>query len=218
MKRIGNTTARFVLFVIILLISLSQGSVFASENEVGLAIIKGKVVTNNGTPVIYATITIKENNRTILTDEEGFFTFRNINAGQYSLIVSSTGFGNATKIVEVQDQTTSTIVITIETGITELAEVTVNSGRRKFYRISSETVARMPLKNLENPQVYNTITSSLLQEQVITQFDDALKNAPGIDKLWTSTGRGGDGAAYFSLRGFSVQPSMINGVAGLTNG
>ena len=58
----------------------------------GLAIIKGKVVTNNGTPVIYATITIKENNRTILTDEEGFFTFRNINAGQYSLIVSSTGF------------------------------------------------------------------------------------------------------------------------------
>ena len=74
MKRIGNTTARFVLFVIILLISLSQGSVFASENEVGLAIIKGKVVTNNGTPVIYATITIKENNRTILTDEEGFFT------------------------------------------------------------------------------------------------------------------------------------------------
>lgn len=218
MKRIGNTTARFVSFVIILLIALSQGFVFASENEVGSAIIKGKVVTNNGTSVIYATVTIKENNRTVLTDEEGFFTFRNINAGQYSLMVSSTGFGNATKIVEVQDQTTSTIVITIETGITELAEVTVNSGRRKFYRVSSETVARMPLKNLENPQVYNTITSSLLQEQVITQFDDALKNAPGIDKLWTSTGRGGDGAAYFSLRGFSVQPSMINGVAGLTNG
>lgn len=218
MKRIGNTIARFTLFIMFLLISFSHSAVFASDNEIGSAIIKGKVITNNGTPVIYANITIKENKRTVLTDEEGFFTFRNINAGQYSLIVSSTGFGTVTKTVEVQDKTVTTILITIETGINELAEVTVNSSRRKFYRSSSETVARMPLKNLENPQVYNTITASLLQEQVITQFDDALKNAPGIDKLWTSTGRGGDGAAYFSLRGFSVQPSMINGIAGLTNG
>lgn len=91
MKRIESTIARFVSFVIILLISLSQGSVFASENEAGSAIIKGKVITNNGTPVIYATVTIKGSNRTVLTDEEGFFTFRNINAGQYSLLVSSTG-------------------------------------------------------------------------------------------------------------------------------
>ncbi len=218
MKRFGNTTARYILLMIILLISFSGTSAIASDNEPGSGVIKGKIVTNNGTPVIYATITIKENNRSILTDEEGFFTFRNINAGHYSLIVSSTGFGTATKEVDIQDKENVTITITIETGITELAEVTVNSGRRKFYRTSSETVARMPLKNLENPQVYNTITSSLLQEQVITQFDDALKNAPGIDKLWTSTGRGGDGAAYFSLRGFSVQPSMINGIAGLSNG
>lgn len=218
MKRIGNTTAHYISFIIILLASFSSKSVLAFDNEPGSGIIKGKVITNNGTPIIYATITIKENNRSILTDEEGFFTFRNINAGHYSLIVSSTGFGTATKEVDIQDKQNITVTITIETGITELAEVTVNSGRRKFYRASSETVARMPLKNLENPQVYNTITSSLLQEQVITQFDDALKNAPGIDKLWTSTGRGGDGAAYFSVRGFSVQPSMINGVAGLSNG
>lgn len=218
MKRIGNTTARFITFVLVLLITLTPRSVFASGDEPGSAIIKGKVLTNHGTPIIYATITIKENNRTVLTDEEGFFAFRNMHAGTYSLIVSSSGFGTATKVVEVQEKETSVISITIETGITELAEVTVNSGRRKFYRVSSESVARMPLKNLENPQVYNTITASLLQEQVITQFDDALKNAPGIDKLWSSTGRGSDGAAYFSLRGFSVQPSMINGVAGLTNG
>ena len=33
-------------------------------------------------------------------------------------------------------------------------------------------------------------------------FEDALNNAVGIEKLWTSTGRGGDGAGYYSLRGF----------------
>lgn len=218
MKKIGNRIARFISFIIILLVCFSSKSVFASDNDPGSGMIKGKVVTKNGIPVIYATIIIKENNRSILTDEEGFFTFRNIHAGHYSLIVSSTGFGTVTKVVDIQDKENVSVTITIETGFTALAEVTVNSGRRKFYRASSETVARLPLKNLENPQVYNTITNSLLQEQVITQFDDALKSAPGIDKLWTSTGRGGDGAAYFSLRGFSVQPSMINGVPGLSNG
>ena len=28
----------------------------------------------------------------------------------------------------------------------------------------------------------------------------------------------GDGAGYYSLRGFAVQPTMINGLPGLTNG
>ncbi|MEO9558806.1 MAG: TonB-dependent receptor, partial [Nonlabens ulvanivorans] len=39
-----------------------------------------------------------------------------------------------------------------------------------------------------------------------------------VENLWTSTGRGGDGAGYFSLRGFSVQPQLVNGLPGLTNG
>ncbi|MEO9889422.1 TonB-dependent siderophore receptor, partial [Nonlabens ulvanivorans] len=58
----------------------------------------------------------------------------------------------------------------------------------------------------------------LLQSQIVTNFDDALKNATGVENLWTSTGRGGDGAGYFSLRGFSVQPQLVNGLPGLTNG
>ncbi len=57
-----------------------------------------------------------------------------------------------------------------------------------------------------------------MKEQVISTFDDAMRNAPGVAKLWTSTGRPGDGAGFFAMRGFAVQPSMINGIAGLTNG
>ncbi|HCQ77900.1 MAG TPA: TonB-dependent siderophore receptor, partial [Leeuwenhoekiella sp.] len=82
----------------------------------------------------------------------------------------------------------------------------------------SVSVSKMPLADIENPQVYNTITSSLLEEQIVTNFDDALKNAPGIDKLWESTGRGNDGAGYYSLRGFAVQPTLVNGLPALTNG
>src|SRR5699024_2640226 len=90
--------------------------------------------------------------------------------------------------------------------------------KNKFYRAESAVVSKLPLKDLENPQVYNTIPAKLLEEQVVTNFEDALKNAPGIYKLWESTGRGGDGGGYYSLRGFAVQPTMVNGLPSLTNG
>lgn len=98
-----------------------------------------------------------------------------------------------------------------------LEEVEINN-KYKYKREKSTTVSKMPLNNIENPQVYNTVTSELLKEQVVTNFNDALKNATGITRLWESTGRGGDGAEYYSMRGFAVQPTMINGLPGINNG
>ena len=99
-----------------------------------------------------------------------------------------------------------------------LKEVIINTNKYKYKREKSTTVSKMPLNNIENPQVYNTVTSELIKEQVVTNFSDALKNATGITRLWESTGRGGDGAEFFTMRGFSVQPTMINGLPGINNG
>lgn len=99
-----------------------------------------------------------------------------------------------------------------------LKEVIINTNKYKYKREKSTTVSKMPLNNIENPQVYNTVTSELIKEQVVTNFSDALKNATGVTRLWESTGRGGDGAEFFTMRGFSVQPTMINGLPGINNG
>jgi iron complex outermembrane recepter protein len=102
--------------------------------------------------------------------------------------------------------------------IKQLKEVVVEGlHENKYKKESSETVAKMPLKDIENPQVYNSIPANLLKEQVVTNFNDALKNATGVARLWESTGRNGDGAEYYSMRGFSVQPTMTNGLPSLTN-
>lgn len=100
--------------------------------------------------------------------------------------------------------------------VSNLKEVQV-SNKYKYKREKSTTVSKMPLKDIENPQVYNTVTSELLKEQVVTNLNDALKNATGITRLWESTGRGTDGAEYFSMRGFAVQPTMTNGLPAVTN-
>ena len=57
--------------------------------------------------------------------------------------------------------------------INTLKEIEVIS-KYKYKREKSTTVSKMPLNNIENPQVYNTVTSELLKEQVVTNFNDAL--------------------------------------------
>lgn len=101
--------------------------------------------------------------------------------------------------------------------INKLNSVAITN-KYKYKREKSTTVSKMPLNNIENPQVYNTVTSELLKEQLVTNLNDALKNATGITRLWESTGRGGDGAEFYAMRGFPVQPTMINGLPGINNG
>jgi iron complex outermembrane receptor protein len=101
--------------------------------------------------------------------------------------------------------------------IKTLKEVEINN-KYKYRREKSTTVSKMPLNNIENSQVYNTVTSELIKEQLVTNFYDAIKNATGITRLWESTGRGTDGAEYYSMRGFAIQPTMANGLPAINNG
>jgi iron complex outermembrane receptor protein len=100
----------------------------------------------------------------------------------------------------------------------QLEGVTVMAYRNIYKVDSSAYVSKLPLKDVENPQVYNTISKAVLKDQIVTNFNNALKNATGITRLWESTGRGGDGAEYYTMRGFAVQPTMINGVVNINNG
>ncbi len=99
----------------------------------------------------------------------------------------------------------------------QLEEVVVNGTQKRYKTQRSVSAARMPLKNLENPQIYTAISKNLLQDQLVTNLDQALRNATGVSRIWESTGRGGDGAAFYSMRGFSVQPTLVNSVASFSN-
>jgi iron complex outermembrane recepter protein len=100
----------------------------------------------------------------------------------------------------------------------QLESVTVTAYRNTYKIDSSATVSKLPLKDIENPQVYNSISKGVLKDQVVTNLNNALKNATGVARLWESTGRGGDGAEYYTMRGFAVQPTIVNGVANINNG
>jgi outer membrane receptor for ferric coprogen and ferric-rhodotorulic acid len=42
----------------------------------------------------------------------------------------------------------------------------------------------MPLKSIENPQVYSSIDKVVLDNQLIYTVDDALRNVTGVQRMW----------------------------------
>ena len=182
--------------------------------------INGRVQTSNNQPLTGATIEIEGTTLGTTADADGYFVLNKIPSGDQKLKISYVGFKTLTRRLDLKINSIQDLgILELQENQEELGTINLKVQKHnKFTRETSVSVSKMPLADIENPQVYNSITAALLEEQVVTNFDDALKNAPGIDKLWESTGRGSDGAGYFSLRGFAVQPKLVNGLPALTNG
>ncbi|MCH3885944.1 TonB-dependent receptor [Tenacibaculum aquimarinum] len=182
--------------------------------------ITGVVKNNSQEPLSQVTVVLKGTDKGTLTNENGQFSLPNVEQGNYTLFISYLGYKSKEININLSNNKTKNLeTIILFEGNEILSEVVIQNKRtNKFSRKKTAYVAKLPLKDIENTQVYSTVTNELLESQVVTNFDDALKNAAGIEQLWTSTGRGGDGAGYYSLRGFSVQPQLVNGLPGLTNG
>ena len=182
--------------------------------------VKGTITDNSKTKLFGVNISIKNTTKGAQTNENGDFQISNIQNGDYVLSISYLGYKTRELSISIKNNENLNLEnIILYEGNEILNEVVIEGERtNKFSRKKTAYVAKLPLKDIENTQVYSTITNELLASQLVTNFDDALKNAVGVDQLWASTGRGGDGAGYYALRGFSVQPQLVNGLPGLTNG
>lgn len=88
-----------------------------------------------------------------------------------------------------------------------MEDVVVNAGQYNYQTDHSLDVAKMPLKNIDNPQVYSVVTKELLQDQFNTNITQALNNVPGAV---ASTDRAG--GVSITVRGFTSEPSARNGL------
>ncbi|WP_269236403.1 TonB-dependent receptor [Flavobacterium flavigenum] len=180
--------------------------------------LKGIITTSDGEPAAGINVFLKNTKYGTFTNDDGFFEFNKLKANIYTLQVSLTGYETLEQEITVSENKTATLNLQLKVSNKELKEVTIYSNGAKVFPKQSNYVSKIPLKNIENPQVYNVVTADLLKEQAITNFEDAMKNVPGIQKLWESTGSAGNGGSFYSLRGFQLQANIVNGLPGLTNG
>ena len=204
---------KYLLYTVLLSIGFSfSDHLFAHEEPVPP--VKGTILTADGQPAAAVTVRIKSNGRTTLTADDGSFVLYNLPAGEYDLEISFTGFQTTIEHITVQAHHTTNLNIRLQVSEKQLEQVVVTGGINKFSRSSSDYVSKMPLKNLENPQVYSTIPREVLTDQLVFTVDDGVKNATGLQKMWDATGRSGDGGAYYNSRGFILQSELRNGIAG----
>jgi iron complex outermembrane receptor protein len=208
----GNLSMRLISIAIPLLLAawLISSNAFAQ----GTGRIKGTISTSDGVGAEYVNVGLKGTSKGSTANSKGEYEIKNVEAGQYILIASFIGLETKEIAVDVKAGETALIPdISLAENAKTFSEVII-SAQGKLQRESSEYVSKMNLKNLENPQVYTTITRELLREQLVFSIDDALKNAPGISKMWEATGRSGDGGSYYNSRGFLLQSKLRNGIAG----
>jgi iron complex outermembrane receptor protein len=202
----------FLKISCLILSFLTDFTAFGQQN----GILKGVILTSDGQGAPSVAVALENTSKGDITDSRGAFELRNIRPGNYTLVTSFVGL--QTQRVEVivsAGETTELPSIILHEDAQELNEIIISGAKTNpFQERESEYVSKLPLENLENAQVYSTITNELLTQQLVFSVEDAVRNAPGLQKMWEATGRGGDGGAYYNSRGFILQSQLRNGVAG----
>lgn len=179
------------------------------------ATLKGIVKSSDGQPAPYVNVALKSIGRGAVTNELGQFEINRIEPGTYTLTVSFIGLETKEQTVDVKSGENKIGEIVLAENAQQLTEIIITDSKTNaFYKRQSEYVSKLPLENLENAQVYSSISKDLMKQQLVFSVDDAMKNAPGLQKMWEATGRGGDGGSYYNARGFVLQSQLRNGVAG----
>ncbi|MDY0780985.1 TonB-dependent receptor [Tenacibaculum sp. IB213877] len=175
--------------------------------------VTGKVFTSDNEPASFVNVIVKNTNKGSVTDENGKYTINSISPGEHTLVFSLIGLQTKSINITVKEGEVITVKnIVLNENEEQLEEVVLEAKRKnKFDQKQTEFVSRMPLKNIENPQVYSVITGELLKELEVTDIQSTLQNAPGISNVMQGIGSGGVGVNLY-LRGFSADIAMRNGI------
>lgn len=182
--------------------------VFAQQNS---GKIKGTITTSDGDAAAGVNIILKNSKYGTTANDNGAFEFNRVKTGTYILQVSLTGYETSESQVIVTEAETSVVNLQLKVSNKELKEVVI-SGKKSIASKKTDYVARMPLKNLENPQVYNVIHKELLMEQVSIDIKNAVQNSPGAVPVTYPSG--GVGVTF---RGFTTGINARNGMETSTN-
>lgn len=171
--------------------------------------IRGRVTTSDHRPAVNLSVMLKGTPRIALSNDNGEYEFVHIEPGNYTICITAVGLVSQRKEIIVNRRKTTTVDFILYEDSHQLLEVQVSGGKpNRFAKKETESVARLPVKNLENPQAYTVVSKELLREQVVTEYKSAFKNVPGV--IATTAPNGGN---YIRIRGFYAGSYLRNGMA-----
>ena len=173
-------------------------SFFALAGEEDNGRVKGSVNTNDGEPVAWVTVMIKNTGIAVITDENGDFSLKNLKPGVYTLVVSYSGFKSAEKTVTVHDDGIAEAEFVLDKSARTLQEITVDG--RKSMNKQPVSVGKLPVAPMDLPQSFSVIGQNTLTNQQAQKLSDAIKNVNGV---YLSATRAGTQESFFG-RGYRL--------------
>lgn len=204
------THSFILLFLAVVLSKPFTVPVFAQAKQTG--VIEGRILNADRQPAENVVVALVPSEKQTISYDNGYFHFRNIPYGRYTISIKSLGVTASPVSVELNAEKVSVGDIVLEESVTALRTVIVSSSYRHVDKNSTQ-VARLPLNYIENPQNYAVVPKELLQTQLVTTTEQALINIPGVSNLSIAGGSGGS-TLTFKSRGFSSGSVMYrNGVS-----
>ena len=150
----------------------NYGAVLADEPVKEGNIITGHVIekgTEKGLP--YVTVLIEDTGKGTVTDEEGYFRFKGLPAGNYTLRVQYMGFATQTKTVTVGNDFTVDLHFVMEEESFMTDEVVISASRNETTRKMAPVVV-----NVMNNRLFETVNSTDLAHSLNYQSGLRVEN------------------------------------------
>lgn len=136
------------------------------------AVIKGRIIDNQGEVLAGATIRIEKDGMGTISDINGYYTLSRVKAGKHKLLVSYVGYESKEIEVKLTKGKTSIYNITLSEGVA-LKEVQIKgalNGQRKAYNMQHQGMG-----------VINIVSSDQTSKYPDSNIGDALKRINGIN-------------------------------------
>ncbi|MCX7547526.1 TonB-dependent receptor [Xanthomarina sp. F1114] len=168
--------------------------------------ITGLIQSHNNEEVSFVNVILQGTIYGTNADENGYFEFRNLSAGEYVVKVSSVGYISKSITVQLSENETVNLNFNLDSD-SYLDEVEIFGNRYK-HPDKIEAITRLPLAPYEQIQSISIISEKLITQQGNLSISDATKNVPGVYTFATY----GNKRESMSSRGFRGIPILKNGV------
>ncbi|SMO49100.1 TonB-dependent receptor [Solitalea koreensis] len=122
--------------------------------------LKGQIHTD-GLPLGYVHIKLSGTSIETLADEGGLFSLKNIKVGKYKIVLSRLGYTTVQKTVEIKNEETVTLNITMELQSNALEEVVVSGTMKEISKLSSpipvEVYTPQLFKKNPSPNIFESL-------------------------------------------------------------
>ncbi|SHN40404.1 TonB-dependent receptor [Chitinophaga sp. CF418] len=165
--------------------------------------VSGSIQNEKGDAIAGISVRLEGTGYAAVTDGDGRFDIRNVQAGSYTLLASGVGHEAKKENIIVKEGQALELNYKLNISTNELSEVVSSAARRQAF--SAVNKIDVPLRDM--PVTTSTVSVKTIEQRGIDDLGEAMKNTTGVRANNTY-----GGFQHFTIRGFSNFVLLVDGV------